>query len=1264
MLGNLATGARELPRHHITIRVPWHDGGWAGTVCSRPLNNTSCLVLRRIGDGRRDDVETRYAGRKFNELAEEDVPPCVKERGSFMAPFDICRTMNHPYARTSSDTHGHFAQTPFVQPAYTAACVPFRWMLRESAEGNARQQQAGLAEEMQLGYAPDAEPGLGFDTPWIQAKDNQLALLDTFFSAVRPQESLCFFYAKQTPLSERPERVIVGVGRVTSVGDSTEYSYSTSNPPLRSVLWERNVGHSLRPSSAGLVDGFIFPYQQVAELADTEGIDAEELVAFAPNELFESYSYGSELLTDDGAVASLVRCAAVLQRIRGKVEGPWDQALAWIDTELNRLWQARGPFPGLGSALAAFGYEWGLRHGSLVVYDLQLLSERKGESDVWKLLDHTMQQPDALPESSARFLTDNLRDGWRGLRPDRRALLNLLSRCVLTEEQALRFYDSHERQRAGIGATDVDLLANPYLLFELDRGSQNPIAFATVDRGVFPDDTVREQHPLDEPSRVGDPTDRRRVRSLVVDLLEDAAQEGHTLLPRSWLVGRARERALQPPCPLGDSVLEVMQGTFDPIVQCTSTAAGETAYQVDRLTECRSIISKEVAKRERGRKQLAEHDWAKQVGDVLGALPSSKAERDIEARARQEKAAALEVVFSSRLSALIGPAGTGKTTLIRMLCELPDVANKGVLLLAPTGKARVRLEERTGLSSQGKTLAQFLIAMHRYDGSTGRYFPNPSAARCADYGTIVVDECSMLTEEQLAALIDSLRGVERLVLVGDPRQLPPIGAGRPFVDIVRRLRPEDVETRFPRCSASYAELTTPRRQRGSGRPDVLLASHFNGQPLDPAADSTLGDNHMDQELRLVRWDHGGDLEERLVDELVRALDLAGAKDELGFEESLGGSRFRQAPHAFFHVKSANSPGAASKVESWQVLAPLRTGIMGVDALNRSMQERFRGHVRQLADAQMWRKVPKPFGSQGVLYGDKVINVRNQRRRDVFPPEGEPYIANGDIGVVVGQYKGRQAKYRGRPWKIEVEFAGQLGRKYGFSKGEFGDDRTPTLELAYCLTVHKTQGSEFGTTFVVLTNPCRLLSRELLYTALTRHQDRLVVLHQGAIEDYRRFAGAEYSEIARRMTNLFTSPTPTEVVTTDAVRFLEDRLIHRTERGELVRSKSELVIADKLYAAGADYDYEKPLLIAGRKRYPDFTIEDDASGITYYWEHLGLLDDPAYRARWERKREEYLKEGVVPWAPGVEAERVLIETSDDSGGGLNAQAIAERIRSIL
>lgn len=1270
--GALIDGARRLPAHHITIRVPWHDSGWCGTVCARPRENTSCLILPRIGEGKRDDSETRCAGQRLDELDPDHLPPCVGERVSFMAPFELRRTMTHPYAKIFPETHGHFAPTRFVQTAYSAACVPFRWMLRGEVEGDAKTKQIGLAERLQLGWMVDREPdirnqaGKDVDTAWVQERDNQLTLLDTFFGALRPDASLCFFYAKRTPLSEQSRRVIVGVGRVLSVGKPTEYELTSKDKPLRCALWERNIGHSIRP---GFLDGFLFPYKEVLELAAQGQIaNPEELVAFAPDEHFEAFSYGSELLTHDGAVASLVACAATLHRIRGRVEGPWDLALRWIDAQLNRLWNARGAFPGLGSALSAFGFEWGFQHGSLLAYEIELERERAGGGDPWQIVDALMSDAKRLEGPTAQLLTPSLRKGWKTLSAERRALLVLLSRCAIHESQALRIYDKTERKSAGIDSNDAELLANPYLLFECDRRCEEPIAFGAVDRGVFPDEAVRQEFPFLGSAAVNDPADPRRVRALVLDLLEEAAREGHTVLPQSWVIRRARDRALQPPCPLGENVLDASESMFNPVVERVVTGTGETAYQADRMVKCREIIRREVLGRKKGKPHTTTHAWRELVDQGLGReSPRDGDERMVEERARTEKALALEQLFRSRLSVLVGAAGTGKTTLLKMLCSLPDVAKNGILLLAPTGKARVRLEEQTQQRGAGRTLAQFLNGYKRYDGATGAYFSNLSAPRCGQYRTVVVDECSMLTEDQLAALFDACTNVERYVLVGDPHQLPPIGAGRPFVDVVNELAPENLEALFPRCAAGYGELTVPRRQTESGREDVLLASHFSGRSLDPGADEVWDASRSSgsDRLRTVQWSDPQDLQRKMFEELVAGLGLEDVDDELGFEERLGGSKYGDLGRAFFWNRFGDNPGAASKVEAWQMLSPVRAGLEGVDALNRAIQQQFRGGWRAVAETEGWsRAVPRPFGPQGILYGDKVINIVNQRRRDVYPKtDGEAYVANGDLGVVVGQYKTK--KFKGLPWKIEVEFAGQLGIKYGFSRGEFGDEARNPLELAYALTVHKTQGSEFGITFVVLPNPCWLLSRELLYTALTRHRERLIVLHRGPLSDLRRFASEEHSEIARRMTNLFTDPRPCEVVLAKETRFLEKGLIHRTERGDLVRSKSELVIADKLHARGVEYAYEQPVAIGERRtRYPDFTISDHARGVTFYWEHLGMLDDPDYRTRWERKRAEYLAAGIEPWEGGGGSEGTLIETRDEPGGGLDAAKIAKVIDDVI
>jgi hypothetical protein len=78
-------------------------------------------------------------------------------------------------------------------------------------------------------------------------------------------------------------------------------------------------------------------------------------------------------------------------------------------------------------------------------------------------------------------------------------ILDLLSRCAISEDQALRFYDTTERNDAGIDASEAQLRTNPYLLFEKDRRSLKPIAFGAIDRGLFPDEAVRQEFPVPEP---------------------------------------------------------------------------------------------------------------------------------------------------------------------------------------------------------------------------------------------------------------------------------------------------------------------------------------------------------------------------------------------------------------------------------------------------------------------------------------------------------------------------------------------------------------------------------------------------------------------------------------------------------------------------------------------------------------------------------------------------------------------------------------------
>lgn len=523
----------------------------------------------------------------------------------------------------------------------------------------------------------------------------------------------------------------------------------------------------------------------------------------------------------------------------------------------------------------------------------------------------------------------------------------------------------------------------------------------------------------------------------------------------------------------------------------------------------------------------------------------------------------------------------------------------------------------------------------------------------------------MLTEEMLGALIDSVTGVERLVLCGDHRQLPPIGAGRPFADLVRYLR-EHVSASNTEPGGSIAELTTSRRQKVSaivkgarstatGRDDLAVASWFSVDGPSPAADEAFArvvSGEGDGTLTIVGWTDEDDLHAKLVEFLANDSELALAPNNSdALKRSLGASGIYKDRASF------NFGSAGAGAERWQILSPVRSRPGGVAGLNRLVRRTWRAGDATLAHSSY--KLPPPLGADEILFHDKVMCVANHSRKawdEATSRKLDGDLANGEIGIAASWYK-RQG--------LKVEFSTQPGLQFTFWTSELNAERerfAEVLELAYAVTVHKAQGSQFGITFIVVPNPCALLSPELIYTALTRQRERAVLFVQGDPNDLRLLVSPWQSETGRRLTRLFRPPNPFE---TPEGRLMDGSHVHRTTNGELVCSKSEVIVAEIFRSLGVEYVYERRLVMPdGASRLPDFTIHRPGRP-TVYWEHLGMLDRFGYRADWEAKLDWYQRHGIRPWTEGGGSEGVLVwSTENETTEGIDAGQIEGLAREVF
>ena len=435
----------------------------------------------------------------------------------------------------------------------------------------------------------------------------------------------------------------------------------------------------------------------------------------------------------------------------------------------------------------------------------------------------------------------------------------------------------------------------------------------------------------------------------------------------------------------------------------------------------------------------------------------------------QRVAAATAVL--RRFSVVAGGPGTGKTTTVARILALlhEQAATLGhppprVALAAPTGKAAARLAEavhaEAGGLAVGPAVRDALVGtdastLHRLlgwqPGNRSRF--RHDAANQLPHGVVIVDESSMVSLSLMARLVEAVRPSARLVLVGDPRQLASVEAGAVLGDIVGpaaeglRLRPA-AQAGLERLVGGELAATDPGGAVSVGDGIVVLRRvHRFGGAIGAVAQAI---EQGDADAVVAALGSGGPE--------VRFLEVDTARPPSQVAE-LADVRRAVVGAAVAVVEGAaagDGRAALDALRSVQVLCAHRRGPAGASTWR--------------AEIERWLRAAMPGYGAGAWYaGRPLLVTENDYGLGVF---------NGDTGVVVDAGGGRlRAVFDRRGEVLEVR-----------------PTRLASVDSLYAMTIHKAQGSQFHSVVVVLPDPASpVLTRELLYTAVTRARERLTVV---------------------------------------------------------------------------------------------------------------------------------------------------------------------------
>ncbi|MBE5923055.1 MAG: ATP-dependent RecD-like DNA helicase [Lachnospiraceae bacterium] len=516
-----------------------------------------------------------------------------------------------------------------------------------------------------------------------------------------------------------------------------------------------------------------------------------------------------------------------------------------------------------------------------------------------------------------------------------------------------------------------------------------------------------------------------RIRAALVYTLNQAAGLGHVYLPKrmllNWTLKLLSQNEQEIECDY-DSVAETTE------IQLSNLAV-EGKVVMSRQNDEDIVYSSYYFNKEKDTARLLletrmDADYSEKILEMTVSFIES--EEGIELEDMQKEA--VKQAASNGVVVITGGPGTGKTTTINAIIKYFQMQGEDILLAAPTGRAAKRMTEATGYKAQTiHRLLEFSGGADESGDVSIRFERNANNPLETD--VIIIDEMSMVDQALMHSLMSAILPGMHLILVGDQNQLPSVGAGNVLKDIIKSG-----------CIPVVELKQIFRQEKGS---DIVGNAHKinNGEPI-------ILDNKSDDFFYVPR---------------VNVQDVATETAEL---------LSRKLPKY-----------VGCDAMDIQVLTPMRSGPLGVEQLNKELQQVLNPPARD--------KKEKEFRNGMILRtGDKVMQTRNNYKLEWgiyggngrFKVEEGMGVFNGDMGIVkeIDDYNE----------EVVIVFDDDKEVRYPYSLSE-------DLELSYAITIHKSQGSEYPAVILPLfSGPKVLMNRNLLYTAVTRARNCVVIVGSG------------------------------------------------------------------------------------------------------------------------------------------------------------------------